>query len=255
MHAHAAGHPVASSLRLPLLAAAHLVWIPSATLLVVLVALAVAPAYALVHLVLDQVPANAPLLVNGLVLGLTLPAAYVVFCVLFPLFVVVSRWLLPQRGSEGTIALTSPRMLAWYHGLLCTHAVNRIAGPALRAVGLYKWFARGMGMKIGRGSLLNTTNLYDLDLIELGNDVVVGGDAFLTAHIVEGRHLIRRKIRIGHRSVIGLHAVVLPGATIDADCHVGALALVPKNAHLHAGRYGGVPARRLASSETAKPPP
>lgn len=245
MNVHAADTTLASSLRLPLLAAAHLVWIPSATLLVVLLAMAVAPAYALVHLILGQLPASTPLLMHGLVLGLAMPAAYALLCILFPTLVVASRWLLPHRGQEGTIALTSPRMFVWYHALLCTHAVNRIAGPLLRALGLYKWFARGMGMKIGRGSLLNTTNLYDLDLLEIGNDVVVGGDAFLTGHIVEGRQLIRRKIRIGSRSVIGLHAVILPGATIDADCHVGALALVPKNVHLHAGRYGGVPARRL----------
>ena len=244
-------HPIASALRWPLLAAAHLVWIPSATLVVAAFALAVAPAYALVASAFAQIPATAPLLLRGLVVGLAIPAGYAVFCCLFAALVALARRLLP-RGKEGSIPVTSPRMFSWYHGLLSTYAVNALAGPLLRPLGLYKWFAVGMGMKVGPGTLLNTTNVYDHEMIEIGKDVVIGGNAFLTGHVVEHGFLVRRKILIGDRAVVGLNAVILPGAKIGVGCHLGALSLVPKDAVLQAGiSYGGVPARPLKKGPVA----
>lgn len=229
-----------------LAAAAHLVWIPSAILVLLLFALAVAPSFALASLTIQQVPAGAPLVLRGLAWGLVGALAYALFCLTFPALVVASRLVLQTRGIPERIRVTSPRMLAWYHGLLCAYAVHRLAGSFLRAFGLYRWFAVGMGMKVGRGCVLNTTNVYDHDLIELGDAVVVGGDAFLTGHVVEEGHLVRKRTRIGDRAVIGLHAVLLPGCTVGADCQVGAMALVPKDAVLEPGvAYGGVPARPL----------
>lgn len=247
-----APHPTAAALRWPLLAAAHLVWIPSATLVVLLFALAVAPAYAVASGAVGQVPADAPALVHGLVLGVAVPAGYALFCGSFAALVALTRRLLPMRGHEGAIPVTSPRMFAWYHTLLSTHAVNTLAGPLLRALGLYKWFAVAMGMKVGRGTLLNTTRIYDHDLIEVGAGVVVGGDAFLTGHVVERGFLVRRRIAIGDHAVIGIAAVVLPGARIGAGCQVGALSLVPKDAILQPGiSYGGVPVRPLRKKAAA----
>jgi serine acetyltransferase len=245
----AAGHPTAAALRWPLLAAAHLVWIPSATAVAVLLALAVAPAYALAASALDQVPAQAPRLAHGLALGLAIPVAYALFCIVFAGLVALVRRLLPA-SREGAIPVTSARMLPWYHILLSTHAVNALAGPLLRSLGLYKWFAKAMGMKVGRGALISTTHVYDHDLIEVGEGAVIGGDAFLTAHVVEHGHLVRRRIVIGAHAVVGLNAVVLPGARIGAGCHVGALSLVPKDARLQPGvSYGGVPVRPLRRRE------
>jgi hypothetical protein len=245
-------HPSAAALRWPLLAAAHLVWIPSATLVVLLFALAVAPAYALAAGAVGQLPADAPALVHGLALGVAVAAGYALFCGAFAALVALSRRLLPMRGHEGAIPVTSPRMFAWYHTLLSTHAVNTLAGPLLRALGLYRWFGVAMGMKVGRGSLLNTTRIYDHDLIEVGDGVVVGGDAFLTGHVVEHGFLVRRRVSIGDHAVVGIGAVILPGARIGAGCHVGALSLVPKDANLQAGvSYGGVPVRPLRKAVAA----
>lgn len=240
-----------SALRRPLLAAAGMAWVPSAVLVLVLFAAAAAPAFLLAASAVRQLPPGANPVWAALAGGAALALGYVAFCVLFPLLVVGSRLVLRVRNTAGRIRITSPRMLAWYHALLCTEAVNRLAGPLLRALGLYRWFARGMGMKVGRGSLLNTTMMYDHDLIEVGAGVVVGGDAVLTGHVVEGGHLVRKRIAIGDGAVIGLHAVLLPGCTIGAGCHVGAMALVPKDAVLAPGRcYGGVPARDIGPAPT-----
>lgn len=233
-------------LSFPLLAAAQLAWIPSAALLGLLFAAAVAPAYVLAMRTWQQVPAEAPALLEGLVLGLVAAGGYVTFALLFPILVAGARFALGVRSREGDDRITSPRMFAWYHQLLSTYAVSRLAGPFLRAVGLYKWFARGMGMKVGRGAILNSLNLYDMDLLEVGERAVVGGDAVLTGHVVEAGRLVRRRIRIEAGATIGLNAVILPGATIGRDAQVGAMSLVPKGARLEAGAtYAGVPARRV----------
>lgn len=243
-----------SPLRGSLRVAASLAWIPSGVAVVVLFALAAAPSYMLASRALQQLPPGTGPLATGLAASVAIALAYVQFCLLFPLLVVVSRRILRVHNTVDRIRVTSPRMLAWYHALLCTEAVNRLAGPLLRALGLYRWFARGMGMKVGRGSLLNTTQMYDHDLIEVGAGVVVGGDAVLTGHVVEGGYLVRKRIAIGDGAVIGLHAVLLPGCVIGAGCHVGAMALVPKDAVLAPGRcYGGVPARDIGPVPGAGP--
>jgi carbonic anhydrase/acetyltransferase-like protein (isoleucine patch superfamily) len=243
---------VTTLLQMPLRAASHLVWIPSALLLLVLFALAVAPPFALLSLTLAQVPPETPVLLRGMAWGLAAAFGYGLYCLTFPALVVASRLVLRSKDTPQRLALTSPKMLTWYHSLLSTYAVHKTAGPLLRALGLYRWFAIGMGMKLGAGSVLNTTNIYDHDLISIGDNVVIGGDAVLTGHIVEGRELIRKRITIHDGAVIGLHAVLLPGCTVGAGCHVGALSLVPKDAVLESGQsYGGVSVRPLMSAPTS----
>ena len=232
-------------LSFPLLAAAQLAWIPSAAALMALVGVAFAPTYLLVMRTVHQVPAGHEL-ATGLVWGLAATAAYALFCVLFPLLVCALRGLVGARSREGDEPITSPRMFAWYHQLLSTYMVATLCGPFLRATGLYKWFARGMGARIGRGAVLNSLKLYDLDLIDIGERAVIGGDAVLTGHVVEAGRLVRRRVTVGAGATVGLHAVLLPGATVGEGAQVGAMSLVPKGAVLepHAVHVG-VPARRV----------
>jgi len=103
-----------------------------------------------------------------------------------------------------------------------------------------------MGARIGRGVLLNSCNLFDFDLIEIGDGAFVGGDAIIIGHAGEAGMLKIRRVRIGARCTVGQSSIVFPGATMEEGSVLGALSLLPKGKTLPAGTvWGGNPLREI----------
>lgn len=108
------------------------------------------------------------------------------------------------------------------------------------------WFYRGMGAKIGAGTVIATTRLWDCDLIEIGKDCLIGGNASIAAHVIQGNRGRLRRVRIGSRVTIGANSSVMPGVVIEDNVVVGANSLVPQGMHLkQGGIYLGVPVKRV----------
>ncbi len=132
--------------------------------------------------------------------------------------------------------------------------LNRIfISEVTRTTFLLEVFYRIMGMKIGRRVILNSTFIYDPDLVELGDDVTIGGDAVIMAHIGEKGVLKLKRTVIGNGVDIGQSAVIMQGVRIGDYAQVGALSLVTKETVI--GPYeiwGGVPARRIGSSRRSR---
>jgi serine acetyltransferase len=104
-------------------------------------------------------------------------------------------------------------------------------------------FYRLMGATIGRGAVINSRSCADPSLLEIGDDVVIGGHATLLGHSFEGGRLILRRVTIGSPVLIGVNAVVLPGAEIGDGATIGAGAVVPKDTRVAPGTvYVGPPA-------------
>lgn len=104
-----------------------------------------------------------------------------------------------------------------------------------------------MGARLGDRVIVNTSQLYDLDLLDIGDDTVIGGDAVIMAHSAQDGYIRLAPVRIGRRVTIGQSAVIHGGVDIGEGAIVGALALVPFGTSIPAGeRWGGVPARRLS---------
>ena len=88
----------------------------------------------------------------------------------------------------------------------------------------------------------------DHNLLEFGDDVVIGGDVHLSGHAVEGGFVKTAPVRLNDRVIVGLESVISIGITVGSDVHTGALSLVPKHVNREGGRvYVGVPARPLGS--------
>lgn len=81
-------------------------------------------------------------------------------------------------------------------------------------------FYRMMGMKIGKGVTINTTNISDPSLIELDDYVTIGGSAHLLAHYGQKGFLVLSPVKIGKNTTIGLKASVMGGARIGENCTV-----------------------------------
>jgi acetyltransferase-like isoleucine patch superfamily enzyme len=88
--------------------------------------------------------------------------------------------------------------------------------------------------------------LLDPPLTELGVNCIVGHDAVLYCHIIEGRRFAFSKIRIGNNVTVGATAVIMPGVNIGDGAIVSAGAVVLKNTQIGSNEvWGGGPAKRL----------
>ena len=80
-----------------------------------------------------------------------------------------------------------------------------------------------MGMKVGKGTMINTTNISDPCLIEIGDFVTIGGSATLIAHYGMKGMLIIEKLKIEDNVTVGLRA------TLFGDVVIGKGATVKPN--------------------------
>jgi len=82
-------------------------------------------------------------------------------------------------------------------------------------------FFKIIGCKIGKNSQINSYMLNDAYLLEIGENVIVGGKADISCHIFENDKLILQPIKIGDNSMIGAHCYIAPGVTIGKNCIIG----------------------------------
>jgi len=96
-------------------------------------------------------------------------------------------------------------------------------------------FYRGMGMKVGKNSHINTTNISDPCLIEIGDNVTIGGSATLLAHYSQGGYLVLAPLKIGNKVTVGLRAIVFGDSIIEDKCMVGPNVVIKPKQHLKEG--------------------
>lgn len=88
--------------------------------------------------------------------------------------------------------------------------------------------------------------LLDPPLTVIGDNSIVGHDAVVFAHVIEGDRYAFYPVTIGNNVTIGTKAVIMPGVCIDDDAIVCAGAVVTKNSHIAKGEiWGGVPAKKI----------
>ena len=102
-----------------------------------------------------------------------------------------------------------------------------------------------LGAKLGRNTY-RAGVLLDPPLTHFGDNCIIGHDAVIFAHAIEGSHMALAAVRVGHNVTIGATAVVMSGVTIGDGAIVSAGAVVRKGTKIGAGEvWGGVPARAL----------
>tara|TARA_B100002052_G_C15794989_1_gene558198 strand:+ start:175 stop:897 length:723 start_codon:yes stop_codon:yes gene_type:complete len=105
-----------------------------------------------------------------------------------------------------------------------------------------------MGMKIGKGAQLNSPNINDAYMIEIGGKTVIGGGAAINGHLFEKDGIHLSKVIIGSNCVIGSGAFISPGCIIGDRAVIASRAVLPKFTNVPPGEiWGGIPARRIRS--------
>jgi acetyltransferase-like isoleucine patch superfamily enzyme len=110
---------------------------------------------------------------------------------------------------------------------------------------IMRLFYLALGARLGHNTYSQGI-LHDPPFIDIGANSVIGQDALLIPHVIEGHKLAHYPIRIGNNVTVGAHAVVLSDVIIGNDAIVATGAVVLKGTRIAAGEaWGGVPAKCL----------
>jgi acetyltransferase-like isoleucine patch superfamily enzyme len=150
-------------------------------------------------------------------------------------------------GVELRIADFDWPLLNWARYNAGIQLTRSLAGWLFRATPIWSAHLRLSGARIGRRVFINSLHLSDYNLLEFGDDVVIGGEVHLSGHTVEAGVLKTGGVRLGRGVTIGLGSVIDIDVSVPAGCQIGAMSLVPKHTHLRVPTvYAGVPVRQIA---------
>ena len=202
------------------------------------VGVALLPAVLFVHLFWER--GSLPMLALAFGLG------YLIFGLAYLVLVVLVKWLVLGRVRDGEHAFVSAYAIRWAFVGSLVNLAKVVILQHLLGMPILATFYRVMGMRVGRRVVFNTCNVFDFDLIEIGDDSFLGGDAVVIGHAGERGRLKLRPVRIGRGCTVGQSSVVFPGATMEDRSVLGALSLLPKGKRLPAGTvWGGNPLQEL----------
>lgn len=126
--------------------------------------------------------------------------------------------------------------LIFFNSLIRTHF---LPVPLMRLVYL------ALGARLGENTY-SAGVLLDPPLTRFGDNCIIGHDAVLFCHAIEGKHFSLSRIQCGNNVTIGAVAVVMSGVSIGDGAIVSSGAVVLKNTQIGCHEvWGGVPARRL----------
>jgi len=117
--------------------------------------------------------------------------------------------------------------LRFYWNFLVCRIARSIDYSPLKLV-LY----RSVGFRIGRGTFLSPDVILDPhfpQLVEIGEDVIIGWGTHLFTHEFDGDKYRLGRIRIGAGAVVGGFSIVRGGVEIGANARVASTCIVYKN--------------------------
>ena len=147
-------------------------------------------------------------------LGCALSTAYLIYGLTMIFVVPLANALLPFKPKPFRGPWFSLPAVPWYYHNALTYMVRFTFLEFVTPTPLNILFYRMMGMKIGKGVVINTTFISDPCLITLGDHVVIGGSATIFAHYGQKGYLVIAPTVIGAGCNIGLKASVMGGATL-----------------------------------------
>lgn len=187
--------------------------------------------------------------VRALVFSLLIVPSYTGFAIALMLTSALAMRITGARtppNAEMRIADMGWPLMQWARYVVASHIVRLIAGTLFRGSPIWTTYLRLNGARIGSRVYVNTLFITDHNLLELGDDVVIGSEVHLSGHTVEAGIVKTAAVRLGPGVTIGLGSVVDIGVIVGAGCQVGALSFVPKHTTLEAGAvYAGIPTRRI----------
>jgi non-ribosomal peptide synthetase-like protein len=177
-----------------------------------------------------------------------LPFYYLFYMGLPSLLVtVLLKWLTVGRYSKEQKPM-------WTHKVWRSEAITTtyeaLAVPFLleymKGTPLLPLCLRLFGVKTGKRVWLNTTDITEQDMVEIGDDTALNEDCGPQTHLFEDRVMKVGSVKIGARCSIGARSIILYDSEIGDDVKLEPLSLVMKGEKLSSGTaWTGSPIKSL----------
>ena len=141
---------------------------------------------------------------------------------LFMIFVIpLFNFLMPFRVKPFRGSYFSLASVPWYFHNAFIYVVRYTFLEFFTPTPLNILFYKMMGMKIGKHAHINTTNISDAALIEIGDRVTIGGSATIFAHYASKGYLVVEPVKIKAGATIGIKATVMGDVEIGEGVMIG----------------------------------
>jgi non-ribosomal peptide synthetase-like protein len=178
------------------------------------------------------------------------PVLYAAAGIVAVFVTVAAKWLLMgryrpcERPLWSTFVWKTELVAALHEHLADLFLVGKLTGTPFVC-----WFFRLLGAKIGQRVYLDTTDLTEFDLLEIGDEATINRDVTLQTHLFEDRVMKMSHVRIGRRASVGSMSLVLYDTQMDEGSSLGQLSLLMKGERLPAGTsWEGIPGKGTAPS-------
>lgn len=212
---------------------------PLILLCLFLMAVAIVPGVALFHLIREFTKDYA-LAVQYLGVGISISVGFFLYGSSIIFLAPLTNWLLRLKIKPWKGNWYSLDSVPWYYHNALTYLVRYTFLDLITPSPLNILFFRMMGMKIGKGVMINTSNISDPALITIDDHAIVGGSATIIGHYGQKGVLILAPVHIKKRAMVGLKATVM------GDVVIGEGVMVPPDKVL-------LPKTRLADNEKIDP--
>ena len=177
-----------------------------------------------------------PLILHYCAVGCGLVFGYLFYGITLLFILPLFNFLLPFRLKPFRGNYYSLSTVPWYFHNALTYIARYTFLEFVTPTPLNTLFYKMMGMKIGKGAHINTTNISDPCLIEIGEKVTIGGSATLIAHYASQGYLIVERVKIGRNSTIGLKATIFGDVEIGENAIIAPHEIVLPKSRIPAGR-------------------
>lgn len=219
--------------------------LPLAAVFISLLGFALIPGVALFQTV-TEASRDLPALAQYVTWGISLAAGYFAFGFSLMIVIPVACFIFRAYPRDYRGPYYSAEAGRWYFSNGLLYLVRYSFLEFVTPTPFNNLFYLLMGMKIGRDVYINSTHISDPAMIEIGDNVTIGGSAVIAAHYAQAGYLVIAPVRIGNGVTIGLRATIMGDVVIGEGARVLPNSVVMPKARIPAGEtWGGVPAVRL----------
>jgi hypothetical protein len=162
-----------------------------------------------------------PQLFHYMFIGFSIVSGYFLYGLSMIFVIPLFNFLMPFRVKPFRGNYYSLHTVPWYFHNAFIYVVRYTFLEFFTPTPLNILFYKMMGMKIGKHAHINTTNISDAALIEIGDKVTIGGSATIFAHYASKGYLVVEPVKIKAGATIGIKATVMGDVEIGEGAMVG----------------------------------
>lgn len=169
----------------------------------------------------DSATADWPLFFHHLSIGCSIVFGYFLYGFSMIFVIPLFNFLMPFRLKPFRGNYFSLSSVPWYFHNAFIYVVRYTFLEFFTPTPLNILFYKMMGMKIGKHAHINTTNISDAALIEIGDKVTIGGSATIFAHYASKGYLVVERVKIKAGATVGIKATIMGDVEIGEGAMIG----------------------------------